>query len=709
MGWVARVALVGVAAVFSWFPAGALAASGFVADEPLSGADALKPVLAFAPNGYAVAAWGELAQERRRVFVSVRAPGQSWSGPRELWVSPQAGMFGHGVANLSAAVNNVGDVAVAWETQSLFSAGEVSVVTRPAGAGFGQAQTLPGGGWSPRQNFPVVGIDAGGEVTLLTGSAPMGGNPDDDPPAVEERVFEVGGSLLAADVHLLRTGCLAARPVLAVAVDGDAVAGMYCQGAVFGVREGGVWTFAPPLGDTTGGACPDPDPSVTQRPLDVAIDSQGRPVGLLASEATTSPCEESDDWHYAAQYRLVLPVEGVMTPVEGPPFLTGTATTHQLDDVIDPVLGLSNDETFVAWGAKTGGGPTEYVYQPRVQRFDLAGAAQGLPQTLGDEPSGAFVRPALAIAPDGQALVAWARGGGVMATLAPAEGDQFDLPLTVSSGTSADEVRAVLNDDGDGAVGFLQGPPGGTRLHVRGYDATPPKLDGIALPAQAFAGQPATLTATAYDFWGPLTASWDFGDGSNGNGGVTASHAFPAAGEYPLAVSVSDALGNTESVTAALSVAHAPPVEPPITSPPTAPVSSPRVPELSRVSISPKRFRVAPPLAGKRRRLPTSTTIAFTLDTAAKVDIAIDRALPGRRVGKSCVKPTRSRHTRSSCTRYREVGRLTRQGMPGQNTPLFSGRLKSTALRPGRYRATLVAWTTAGRSRPITRTFHIAR
>ena len=39
---------------------------------------------------------------------------------------------------------------------------------------------------------------------------------------------------------------------------------------------------------------------------------------------------------------------------------------------------------------------------------------------------------------------------------------------------------------------------------------------------------------------GPLTYSWDFGDGSAAGSGKTADHTFAAAGTYPVTLTVSD-------------------------------------------------------------------------------------------------------------------------------------------------------------------------
>ena len=71
--------------------------------------------------------------------------------------------------------------------------------------------------------------------------------------------------------------------------------------------------------------------------------------------------------------------------------------------------------------------------------------------------------------------------------------------------------------------------------------------------------------------------------------------------------------------------------------------------------------------------------------------------------------PTRARKGRPRCTRYVRSGSLRRSAALGSNMLRFQGRLtRRRALRPGRYRLTLVATDAAGqRSTPKTLTFRL--
>jgi hypothetical protein len=124
-------------------------------------------------------------------------------------------------------------------------------------------------------------------------------------------------------------------------------------------------------------------------------------------------------------------------------------------------------------------------------------------------------------------------------------------------------------------------------------------------------------------------------------------------------------------------------------------------------STTPTDARVAP-----RRPLPArGSRLRFTLSEPADVRIQIERARPGRRIGKRCMAPTHKLRKRRRCTHYTPTGTLTRRNLPaGPNTIPFSGRIGQRALAPGRYRATVTATDPAGnRSTPTRATFTMVR
>jgi len=101
-------------------------------------------------------------------------------------------------------------------------------------------------------------------------------------------------------------------------------------------------------------------------------------------------------------------------------------------------------------------------------------------------------------------------------------------------------------------------------------------------------------------------------------------------------------------------------------------------PVILSASLKPTRFRV-----------PRGTTFRYRLSEAARVVFTIQR-----RKGK----------------RYVQARRFAKQSKAGANTKKFSGRVGKKRLRPGRYRATLVATDSAGnRSKAKRLLFRVVR
>jgi lysophospholipase L1-like esterase len=102
------------------------------------------------------------------------------------------------------------------------------------------------------------------------------------------------------------------------------------------------------------------------------------------------------------------------------------------------------------------------------------------------------------------------------------------------------------------------------------------------------------------------------------------------------------------------------------------------------------------------------TVFSFRLDQAAEVRVAIERQVPGRRVGRSCALGARLAHN-PRCTRTVAVTTLIARGRAGLNRIAFSGRVRGQALAPGRYLAVIRAIDAAGASAPHTLPLTIRR
>ena len=108
-------------------------------------------------------------------------------------------------------------------------------------------------------------------------------------------------------------------------------------------------------------------------------------------------------------------------------------------------------------------------------------------------------------------------------------------------------------------------------------------------------------------------------------------------------------------------------------------------PVARRLGLRPRSFRAA--RRGRSILSAARTRVSYRLSENAAVRFRVQRALPGRRVGKRCRKPSKGNRARRRCTRYKTVrGSFTHRGKAGANRFRFSGRLRGRRLRPGRYR-----------------------
>lgn len=120
--------------------------------------------------------------------------------------------------------------------------------------------------------------------------------------------------------------------------------------------------------------------------------------------------------------------------------------------------------------------------------------------------------------------------------------------ISLASQTAWDPSVA-LNAHGDAVASWNEYPRGQDlrSFATAGFDGSGPQLDALQIPSSTHVGVPVAFSVAPLDVWsGVASTVWSFGDGASADG-TSVSHAFAAAGTYPVTVTSTDALGNTTS------------------------------------------------------------------------------------------------------------------------------------------------------------------
>ena len=228
----------------------------------------------------------------------------------------------------------------------------------------------------------------------------------------------------------------------------------------------------------------------------------------------------------------------------------------------------------------------------------------------------------------------------------------------------------------------------------------PPAAVFSAAPNPAQPGQAVAFDGTgSADPDGTVTDwSWAFGDGSTASGPQT-THAYATPGTYTATLTVRDDYGQTATSSQSVTVNQA-----------LLPVTFPSpLPVLSAFTVRPSVFAAATRGGSIARK--AGAIVSYKDSLAATTTFTIKRALPGRKRGRSCVKPTRSNRNAKRCTRYVLVRRSSFKHVDkaGTNSFRFTGRAGGKTLAPGSYR--LFATPTLGRTsgKAVSAAFRIVR
>jgi hypothetical protein len=597
-----------------------------------------------AGNGDVVAIW---TPSSGGMWASIRPAGGSFSAPVQI-SSGTGAIFS---SRPALTVDAAGNAVAAW-SQFDGSFYRIRAAFRPAGGAFGPMETISAAG---RQAIePDTALDGAANAIVVWHRS------DGTRNRVQWSYRPAGGSFPAAGTTITSGGNTDQEyPRLAMDPAGNAVVAYQAYEQPSNVTY--VRYQERPAGGVFPGAAGEKAP--------VPENGNGSPPEFGSMDVGLGDGEIAFVWHRfegATNDRFRAAVRTF-----GAPEAMGTQVLDSSGGMDEIRLAMApSGEAVAVWSTSDG---NDVLWAARA-----AGGAFG---------ASADLAPSAAIADDvavgldglGNAIATWFETGPstAWAAMRPA-GGTFGAPQELFGGGPGivfhgPSVGGDSQGNGFAAAVRSESGAGLPRLNVAGWDPVPPTLDGLTIPPLGL--NPIAFSVSPFDRWGPVTASWDFGDGSSA-AGTNVSHSFPnPGGTYNVTATGTDAAGNSASASGLVAV-NGPPV-------------------LGRVTLRHRIFSVTARRTALRaqrgRRAGRGTVFRYSVSEPARVTIRIDR-----RVRRG---------------RYRRAGRTLVRNVPaGRVRTRFSGRIGRRALRPGRYRATVRATDGAGlRSNPRRVTFRVVR
>jgi len=363
----------------------------------------------------------------------------------------------------------------------------------------------------------------------------------------------------------------------------------------------------------------------------------------------------------------------------GQAFGNGTKINGSAGSVGPGAIRSDTDTTLTA-SIVSGNGSPECTGTTSDGGHNIAAVANGCPGTTADPKLGEL-----------------ADNGGPTQTMALQSGSAaIDFVPTTGASCQPVDQRGVTRPHGGAcdAGAYERAGPDATTGDAKDITSSGATLQGSVTPnghATTYHFEYGTTTA-----YGTSTANQNAGSGVSASSVSTAITGLAPATTYHFRIVALSTEGTTNGADNTFTTAAGPGTGGGVTADTTAPL-------FLSASITPRKFPVK---RGKRG----GARFRYTLSEDAGVVFTIARVMPGRKVGKRCVKPRRSNARKRPCKRYVRVGRFTAQGRKGANTKKFTGRIGRRILKPGAYRATLAAQDAAGnRSKPKRLTFRIIR
>jgi 6-phosphogluconolactonase (cycloisomerase 2 family) len=414
------------------------------------------------------------------------------------------------------------------------------------------------------------------------------------------------------------------------------------------------------------------------------------PTTAPASDPTTFNATASNDPDYPlASYRWAFGDGQSETTASATTTHTYTAPgTYTATLTVTDAAGCSTEQVFTGQTVScNGSSQAEISHQVTVPAgvqlgVSAAGSGSG---SVSSSPSG--------IACPGTCAYAYEPGTQVTLSASAASGSRFlGWEGAGCSGTGACQVTA--GSEPTVTATFEKLPVLRVSLTGSGAGSLESSPAGIACPETcAYAYPPGTqITLTPIAASGSRFAGWE-GAGCSGTGACQVT------------------VGSETAVTAAFVTLPPTPLQPPTPTTPFTPLPpgpmTPPPPLIHDAHESARRWREPTRLVRirGRARIPTGTTLSFSLNEPAEVRFAFKRLLVG------CVTGAQSSGPRKSCTRTVTAGSLLLAGHSGMNDLAFAGRIsRTTLLRPGRYELAITASGTTGQSStPVSLSFTIAR
>ncbi len=614
-----------------------------------------------------------------------------WLAPSE-WLSPD----GAHPTEPQVAMNAAGDVVAVWQGE--YDGGTKRII---------QARVHPAGGtWSSSVDLsadpgtavePQVAIDAAGNATAVWRT--------DVVPSQIQATYRPAGGSWSAPVPISDPSMAARLPKLAVDPAGNAVAIWKNDGngkvmAASRGAGGGAWTlYEEPLADSPIiQSNPDPRLALTMTPGGVAVAAWTFAVLFDRDVVQVSTLPLGGEWS-DPETVSAMGVDGYDIDLASSPsgavviawqHISGDTGEEFIQARILPSVGSAwGDTEDVSTPSTDAGEPEAGIdaagnatvvwrrYDPVEDRdfVQTASRPAGGDWSDAEDLSGLEVDASgqdLAIAGSGAAVAVWLETTGdpatdnIVRTSRRPAGGVWTAPQDLTSGPTVGLAPHVGTDaDGDAVAVWQVSDPSAGPIQIRGtgFDASPPELSGLSIPATGTVGQPVTTTVTAKDTWSTVSILWTFGDGTTGSG-ASVTKIYSAAGTYGVSVTATDAVGNTTTRTGSVVV---------------APGSNAVVPKpaLTGVKLTKKTIHVL-----KSDEKPRATKLKLTLNVDAKVVVKLKRT---QKVKGKAVK-----------------AKLAKSLDAGKRVIRLTSKVGGKKLPPGTYKVTVFAKNAAGKSAPKT-------